>query len=258
MKRLSALLAAAVILLNISACGAESRTDAQSVASSAVSTKEETVAPEELHSEYYDERYTLEQVYEYFSEVVLSSEYGDEENGALVQKWILPIFYTVEGDCTDEDYAVITDFVSQLNEVSGFPKMYPAENDRVPSITLSFMDSEELDRTLGGSVDHERSDGISQYWYLTEFNVIFEARIGYDKDMPDSVRTSVLLEEIINAIGLSNDSALREDSIIYSDYTEATELSDMDWLIIRLLYSKEIKCGMDADRCYEALKTIYY
>ena len=63
---------------------------------------------------------------------------------------------------------------------------------------------------------------------------------------------------IVNAIGVSNDTESRKDSVVYSEYTETDHHSEMDWLILRILYSDEIKCGMNEDECYEAIKKIYY
>ncbi len=255
MKRLSALIMAAIVMLNIAACGAEP-TDT----SSAVKPKPDDGLdePKQIHSEFYDPRYTADEVFHYFEEVVLSAEYSEGKNDRLVQKWVLPIQYSIDGDYTDEDKKIIIDFIDELNSIDGFPKMYLAENNREPCFEMFFMDSDRLSEEMGTAVNNELSDGIAQFWFYLNSDVIFRAKIGYDNDMSDSVRTAVLLEEIVNAIGISNDTDEREDSIVYSGYTEVTELSDMDKLILRILYSDSIKCGMDADSCYEAIKSIYY
>lgn len=214
---------------------------------------------QEGHSTFFNPDYTVDEVFACFKDVVLSSEYTEnEENSGLVQKWILPIYYSIEGDCSKADEKLITDFINELNQINGFPKMYPAEEEKDPNFVMSFMSSSELAQKMGSAVNFERSDGISQFWFLLRLNVISKAKIGYDKSMSKAVRNSVLLEEIVNAIGISNDTETREDSIVYSGYTETDRLSEMDWLILRLLYSDEIKCGMNEDECYEAIKRIYY
>ena len=68
---------------------------------------------------------------------------------------------------------------------------------------------------------------------------------------------SGLLEEMVNCLGLG-DSTLREDSIVYQYGSDIKTLSEMDWLIIKLLYNPRIRCGMDAAQCEEVIRELYY
>lgn len=257
MKGLLAFFSALFILANMTFC-AENKT-AQIPEPFSKSSFIRVPEKQEEHSTFFNPNYTADEVFEYFKEVVLSSEYTEnEENSGLVQKWILPIYYSIEGDCSVADKKIITDFINELNQIDGFPKMYPAENGKHSNFIMSFMPSSDLAQKMGGAVNFERSDGISQFWFLLRLNVIYDVRIGYDKSMPKAVRNAVLLEEIVNAIGISNDTETREDSIVYSGYAETDSLSEMDWLILRVLYSGEIKCGMNETECYEVIKRIYY
>ena len=111
---------------------------------------------------------------------------------------------------------------------------------------------------FGDFIQGEYSNGATQYWYYTDTNELFEARIGYRTDIDQSIRNGVLLEEVINGLGLGSDTTLREDSIIYQWYNEVQELSEMDWLILKLLYHPEMKCGMNYDACSEVISRLYY
>ena len=264
MKGILALVSAIFMLVNISSC-AENKAAQIPEPFSKSSFIRETEAENENeylsieHSVFYNPDYTADEVFAYFKEVVLSSEYTENvENSGLVQKWILPIYYIIEGDHSDEDKRIITDFINELNQIDGFPGMYPVENGKRPNFVMNFMSSGELMQKMGSAVNFEWSDGISQFWFLLRVNVICRAQIGYDKSMSNAVRPAVLLEEIVNAIGVSNDTETRKDSVVYSEYTETDHLSEMDWLILRILYSDQIKCGMNEDECYAAIKSIYY
>ena len=81
--------------------------------------------------------------------------------------------------------------------------------------------------------------------------------MGYRTDIDQSTRTSVLIEEIINMLGVS-DTVLRTDSIVYQYSNENTALSEMDWLILKLLYDPAIQCGMDVDGCRRVIQELYY
>ncbi len=208
------------------------------------------------HTELYIDGCSFKDAYEYFCEVVLSSEYLGSEHSDRVQKWILPIYYELSGDYTDTDEEKIAHLAEKLNEVRGFPGMYPA-NDHYANMTISFYSSAELMRRMGSAVNNEKSDGIARYWYLLDSDVIYEAEIGCDKGISQQNRNSVLLEEILNAIGFSNDTELREDSVIYQGYTDRQHLSETDWLLVKLLYHPSIKAGMTKAECYGVIGELY-
>ena len=66
-----------------------------------------------------------------------------------------------------------------------------------------------------------------------------------------------MLEEIVNTLGIT-DTELREDSIVYQYSNDNLCLSDVDWLILKLLYHPRIECGMDADQCEAVIRELYY
>ena len=106
-------------------------------------------------------------------------------------------------------------------------------------------------------VNGEEATGATEFWYYTDTNEIHSARIGYRTDTDQSIRNSVLVEEIINTLGIS-DTVLREDSITYQYSDFNTSLSDVDWILLNLLYHPEIRCGMDADACAKVLPGLYH
>ena len=62
----------------------------------------------------------------------------------------------------------------------------------------------------------------------------------------------------MNAIGFSNDTVLRQDSVIYEKYTENYALSEMDLILLKLLYHPLIKPDMTKDQCFDVIKKLYY
>jgi hypothetical protein len=95
------------------------------------------------------------------------------------------------------------------------------------------------------------------FWYNGK-NEIYEGIIGYRTDLSQEVRNSVVLEEIYNGLGPIQDTDLREDSIIYSGYSIPQSLTEVDKLILKILYHPEIKCGMNTAQCEEVIRKIYY
>jgi hypothetical protein len=99
-------------------------------------------------------------------------------------------------------------------------------------------------------------DGGVTIWYLQ--NEIYDATICYSTETDQFVRNSVILEELYNSLGPAQDTNLRPDSIIYGPYSEPQELTEIDKLILILLYHPRLECGMDAVQCEAVIRELYY
>lgn len=219
---------------------------------------QETTLPADLHSSFYLEGFTPEQVVTYFAEVVLNAEYSSGEGDIhVVQKWTGPIRYMINGEATQKDREKLEELFAQLNAVEGFPGIEAAPLPIAMNMTLNFYNREDFQTYFGRVVNYEDADGAVEYWYYNETNQIHNAAVGYRTDIDQYTRNSVLLEEVINGLGIT-DTKLREDSITYQGFSQTQELSDMDWLILRLLYHPDIKCGMNLEQCRAVIKKLYY
>ena len=207
------------------------------------------------HSSIYSENYTVEEVIAAFDEVVLASEYSSGDgNPALVQKWDGPIYCKITG-YRDSDLVILENLFNELNAVEGFPGIYQGEHYYQVTIDFYANDDEFLDHM--GHIAGINVDGAVEYWYDTELNFIYEGSIGYKDKMDEDIRKSVLIEEVINMLGIT-DTETREDSITYQYSSTNMELSEMDWIIVKLLYNEEIKTSMNAEECHEIIKKLYY
>ena len=216
----------------------------------------ETTVP--AHSALYLPEYTSHQVWEYFEEVVLRTEYSEGTgNAALVQKWKEPILYSIDGNPTEEDLSVLTALFAQLNEIPGFPGIYARAEGEPSNLMIGFWDSENFNDYFLEFLNGEDAYGAARFWYYNDTNEIYTANVGYRTDIDQSTRTSVLIEEIINMLGVS-DTVLRTDSIVYQYSNDNTALSEIDWLILKLLYDPAIQCGMDVDGCRTVIEELYY
>ena len=234
----------------------EATTQPTTVPTEPAPTEPEPTLP--AHSPLYLPEYTQQEVLQYFEEVVLRMEYADGTGDVTrVQKWIAPLRYHICGTPTAEDLAILADLFAQLNEIPGFPGIY-AEEDGVPgNLTIHFLARDGFDDLFLTFLNGEQANGATQFWYYTDSNEIHTANVGYRSDIDQSSRNSILLEEIVNTLGIS-DSELRTDSIVYQYSDENTVLSDMDWLILKLLYDPAIQCGMDFDQCRAIIEALYY
>ncbi len=219
---------------------------------------EKTEEPKAKHSEFYIEGYSVEKVLQYYNEVVLLTEFSTGEgNPFLVQRWNTPIHYHITGSPTDEDLRILNGLFAELNKVNGFPGISEARNSYEANLNIYFYGRQEFNNRFAEFVQSDSADGAVQYWYETAGNNIYTADIGYCTDMSPEIRRSVLLEEVVNGLGLG-DSVLREDSIVYQYSSSVTNLSKVDWLIIKLMYHPKIRCGMDVAQCESVIRELYY
>lgn len=244
-------------VLALTACGKSSPQGGTSatVMETAVPETESTAS---IHSELYLPGYDADTMLEYFEEVVLDMEYTDGTGDVtVVQKWLSPLWYGVYGSPSEEDLQVLEELFAQLNEIPGFPGIRPAEHAGQENVSLHFLEPDAFRENFSHVVQGETADGAAQFWYYTETNELHTARIGYRTDLDQATRSSILVEEIINTLGIG-DTVLRPDSVVYQYSDENLVLSDVDLVILKLLYDPAILCGMDYWSCAEVLRERYY
>lgn len=210
--------------------------------------------PVEEHSELYIPGLDVEDVILYFNEVCLDAEFNIDGDPTKLQKWTEPIAYYVEGDYTEEDMAALYGFVDWLNAMDGFPGMYPTYEAWSSDMEIYFCSGEEIVEYLGDNF--WGCDGGVTFWY--ENNEIYEEIICISCEIGQYTRNSVILEELYNGLGPVQDSSLREDSIIYAGYSEPQSLTEIDELILKLLYHPAMKCGMNREQCEVVIRELYY
>lgn len=226
-------------------------------------TTGQTTLPEETepevtepaHSELYIPGLSVEDVIIYFNEVCLDAEFVNSGDATLLQRWEIPIEYTVYGDYTDEDMAVLTGFTEWLNTIEGFPGIKEAEEAWQTNLAIHFCTQEDMISILGD--DFWGMDGGVTFWYSGN-NDIYDATICYRTEIDQYVRHSVILEEIYNGLGPIQDTDLRFDSLIYSGYSTPQELTAIDELLLKLLYHPAMRCGMNAEECGQVIRQLYY
>ena len=218
---------------------------------------EPTEPPETLppHSELYIPGLDVEDVITYFNEVCLDAEFVNGGNATLLQKWNTPIICSLNGEYTAEDYDTLMRLFDWLNTVEGFPGISLSEHDYEVNLRVYFCSMERMLDLLGDNFYN--CDGGVTFWY-DGYNQIYNATICYRTDLDQNLRNSVILEEIYNGLGPVQDTNLRPDSIIYAEFTQPQELTEVDELILKLLYHPDMECGMNAAQCEAVIRQLYY
>lgn len=218
-------------------------------------TEEPTTVPTQPeHSDLYIPGLSAEDVIRYFNEVCLDAEYVNSGDPTRLQKWEDPIVYTIAGEPTEYDLAKLTEFTLWLNYIRGFPGIWEAESPDQANLRIHFCDEKTMLALMGNSF--VGLDGAVTFWYAEDR--IYDAILCIRTEISQFTRNSVILEELYNCLGPIQDTDLREDSILYSQFSEPQTLTQVDELILKLLYHPDMCCGMNAAECEAVIRQLYY
>lgn len=206
------------------------------------------------HSELYIPDVSVEDVILYFNEVCLDAEFVYGGDPSSLQKWVNPIYYILHGDYTDEDMATLSSFTQWLNTIDGFPGISETKDPSLANLRIHFCTQTEMLELMGDN--YFNMDGAVTFWYMDD--EIYDAIICYRTDLDQHLRNSVILEEIYNGLGPVQDTSIRPDSIIYSEFSQPQSLTETDKLLLKLLYHPQLQCGMDAEACEAVIRQLYY
>ena len=193
--------------------------------------------------------YKIENIMDIFDEVALAEEYISRPSSTLIQKWNSPIYYYYKNASVD-DIKQIKKIAQLLNDIPEFPGMFEANSDHA-NLIIDFVDYNYLHaQTKVAGVE-----GYSENTFAGD-NIITKSNIMINYDLNQNIKNSVIAEEILHSIGLKNDTKKFKNSVLY-DYGSLIEYpTDMDIILINILYDKSITYGMDINTVNNKIKSI--
>lgn len=208
-------------------------------------TPTEVPKPEDdkIHTKEYG--CTPRQVLYYYMEVGLQPEYAKGQTYNFVKKWEEPILVRVDGYPDEDDWAVMRNLFDRLNTVKGFPGIRECGDGEKPSLVIRFLPKAEYNQYAKEAIGDTATDGYSLIWF--RYGVIYDAEIGIVNELSRTNKNHVILEEIVQSLGLQNDSYSYPDSLFYQGYNEPQSPTDLDWLLVRFLYHEKVKPLMEPE-----------
>ncbi len=201
-------------------------------------------------------KYTQSQILEYFGEVVLQTEFFSGSDAPQeIRKWNTTILYYIEGDFTPEDLDTIDRLVEALDAIPGFVGMKRVETFEECNLLIRFAPTEKYNNYASLHVSGA-TDGYATCWYNTDSYYFYQAEVGIRSDNDLTTKTSVILEELVQMLGIQNDSYLYPDSLFYQGFSTPQWPTELDWLMVRLLYHPEITAGMQYEECAQIIHEI--
>lgn len=178
--------------------------------------------------------YTDEQK-EYFYEIALNAEYGDNSN--KTKKWQMDPKIKTYGNPTDEDLGTLDKVIDELNNGlihDGVALQLAASN---ANVDIHFVPEAEF-----GDIEPRYVQGNKGFfWVWWNSYLINRARILISTTGVTQIERSHLIrEELTQSLGLMNDSYKYTDSIFYQGWTDTETYADIDKAVIQILYDPNI------------------
>lgn len=184
-----------------------------------------------------------------------STEWDDAGNANAATeliRWESPIRICLTGSPSADDRNQLNLFIMELaTHCPNIPNISLVDNEQSADITIYYGPL----NTLSRHVDYYREGnwGYFSYHYNNR-HVLVSGKIGIATDVNNTAgKRHLLREELTGLLGLTNDHELYADSILYQPWTTVGQLSDVDWLMLNMLYDPDLSCGMSASQAYKIL-----
>ena len=184
-----------------------------------------------------------------FDICAMSAEYpGQNYRGGRLIRWSEGIRIYLDGNPGSADRQKVSDFLMELGlRVPDLPNITETASRSRANMIIYFGPLDQLHAHV--------TDYVSGNWGMFHYDYsdwsIYHAEIGIASDVTtQEERNHLIQEEIVGALGLTNDHYVYQDSILYQPWTTVQQLSEVDWLLLNMLYSPLVSPGMEQNRIH--------
>ena len=188
--------------------------------------------------------------------------YLDERNDGNLKKtglfrWNKPIHVYAEGNPTRADLSFLDDFLMELAfRVPTLPPIARVSSKSKANLTIYFVPQKQMNQTT-------RAMTVRDEWWVayhldTKNNLIQEALVISATDLGDQQdRNYMMLQGLTYDLGLSVKHSKYDDSIMHQDWIRVQKLSEVDWLMLNMIYSPLVKPGASSQSVKKTLEKEY-
>ncbi|WP_299136860.1 DUF2927 domain-containing protein [uncultured Tenacibaculum sp.] len=193
----------------------------------------------------------------YFYETVFYQD-GLNEKVEILTKWRRNIRLSLHGDYTIEEVSFVKEVIKQINALNISVKIELTKLVKNSNCILFFGDRLSFKNRYNYQVNKE-TEGIA----ITKSNggEIYKGYIGIFKDSNLIQKKTVILEEIVQVLGIQGDSFSFRNSLFYEAKNKNTSFSsipDIDKKIIKLLYNEDLYFGLKREVFENKLDKVLY
>ncbi|GGG90177.1 hypothetical protein GCM10007415_25740 [Parapedobacter pyrenivorans] len=203
---------------------------------------ESTISAKNLN--HLKDKYSVETL-NYFYETVFHEDGNGKRN--IITKWNSNPAIAILGHATEVEIGYVERAISEISELNLPIKCSLAKTSDSASIKLFFGALKEVHAFLkldSVSISDNDSDEHFGMGRSTAYDGIIEhANVGIyctEKDLTHSTRYKVVLEEILQSLGIVGDSYNYPSSLFFQNYNPAKSLTPLDVNVLSLLYEPVI------------------
>ena len=180
---------------------------------------------------------------------------ADRDRGMLI-RWTEPATVCADGSPSKTDLQQLDDFLMQLSfRVPEMPPLRRVEDPAEADIVIHYLRLSEIKEREERYV--EGNWGFQTYTYHAN-GQIFSAEIWIARDKTGQAgRNHLMKEGLVSVLGLTDMHEVYTDSIISRGWSTRQELSDVDWLMLNMLYSAHVFPGWTREQTRDALAAFY-
>jgi len=184
---------------------------------------------------------------DYFVEIAFGPEFGGGPRA--IRKWVHDVEIVVHGEPNAEDLATLDDVVADLNAI-----IETIEVRIVPSggnVDLYFAPEPEFSEIEPNYVPTNM--GFFWVWWDFRGNITSSRVLVSTTGLTQAERNHIIREELTQQMGLMSDSYSYSDSIFQQAWTTTQSYSELDEIMIELLYLPQVEAGMGVDQALAAI-----
>lgn len=196
------------------------------------------------------------EVKDYFKEVALGSEFGEDEK--VIKKWNENVKIYVKGDIQPHLDKELNTVINELNSLIKTIRIERVYNKREANCEVFLGTADEFISHMGSRAKNlvKSNKGL----FFVNYNKkgeLYKATVFVDTFRASVIAQRHLLrEELTQSLGLMNDSYKYKDSMFYQPWSTTQNYSDIDKQLIKLLYNPKMQAGISSDEVDGILKDI--
>lgn len=197
-------------------------------------------------SPYSTQKYTKAEI-DYFLEIALGSEYGVSD--PTIKKRIGDVRIKILGSPTREDLITLNQVIDELNNII-FSINIEIDSDNY-NLQIYFVPEPEFRKYEPNYIPVN----YGFFWNSWNNDIIEYSKILISTvNITQKERSHLIREELTQSLGLMKDSEKYPDSIFYQAWTDTTAYSELDQVVIEMLYLPEIQPGMTRSQVIDILQ----
>lgn len=203
----------------------------------------------------------IENLTRFFDSIVFDSEFDKGRHERVLAKWQTPLTIALSGFSADRHEWTIKHHARMLSDITGLNIRVLTPGARGANVVIRFVPATKMDSQPIAKVAPEllRQLAFSSGCYFVAYRdppgQIVNSVIVVNSDRTDQEIRHCLLEEMVQSLGLPNDSNQMRPSI-FSDHDRLVNLPRADTILLKTLYHPDMRPGYSRQQARDAAHRI--